>query len=342
MWNILQGGLLIGATPVLFDGSPGYPDMDRLWQLAEQAPMNIFGTSAAYITACMSAGLEPGRTHDLHALRTLGSTGSPLSPEGFKWVYDHVKRDVWLASVSGGTDPCTAFLGGSPLLPVHAGELQCRGLGVKAAAFDDEGKAVVDEVGELVITEPMPSMPLYLWNDPGNKRYLESYFETYPGIWRHGDWIRITERGSAVVLGRSDSTLKRQGVRMGSSEIYGAIEDFPEIADSLVVGYDRAGVYHMPLFVVLKQGVAMTEALQDKIRKRIRSSLSPRHVPDEIRVVPEIPKTLNGKKLEVPVKKILMGIPPEKAVNMDSMANPGAMDYFVEFARELDAADSKS
>jgi acetoacetyl-CoA synthetase len=334
MWNILQGGLLLGATPVLFDGSPGYPDMDRLWQLAEEAPMNIFGTSAAYITACMSAGLEPGRTHDLHALKMVGSTGSPLSPEGFNWIYEHVKKDVWLASVSGGTDPCTAFLGGSPLLPVRAGELQCRGLGVKAEAFDETGHAVVDEVGELVITEPMPSMPLYLWKDPGNKRYLESYFDTYPGVWRHGDWIKITPRGSTVVLGRSDSTLKRQGVRMGSSEIYGALEDLPEIADCLIVGYERDGIYHMPLFVVLKEGEDLTDALKEKIRKRIRTALSPRHLPDEILSVPEIPRTLNGKKLEVPVKKVLMGMPVEKAVNVDSMSNPEAIRYFLELAEK--------
>lgn len=335
MWNILQGGLLLGAIPVLFDGSPGYPDMDRLWQLAEAAPMDIFGTSAAYIGACMAAGLKPGKTHDLHALKMVGSTGSPLSPEGFNWIYEHVKKDVWLASVSGGTDPCTAFLGGSPLLPVYAGELQCRGLGVKAEAFDEEGSPLLDEVGELVITEPMPSMPLYLWNDPGNKRYVESYFETYPGVWRHGDWIRITPRGSAVVLGRSDSTLKRQGVRMGSSEIYSALEDVPEIVDTLIVGYERGGTYHMPLFVVLNEDEELTDGLKDKIRKRIRQALSPRHLPDDILTVPEVPRTLNGKKLEVPVKKVLMGMRVDKAVNVDSMSNPQAIEYFVELAKKL-------
>ncbi len=338
MWNILQGGLLVGATPVLYDGSPGYPDLHVLWNMAEKARINAFGTSAAFITACMNSGLEPGRKYNLANLKTIGSTGSPLSPEGFNWVYKKVKSDILLASVSGGTDPCSAFLGSCPILPVYAGELQCRCLGVKAEAFDEAGNALIGEVGELVITEPMPSMPLYLWNDSENKRYLESYFEMYPGVWRHGDWVKITERGGAVVLGRSDSTLKRMGVRMGSSEIYAAVEELPEIADSLVVGYNLPnGDYRMPLFVVLKAGAVFDEGMKEKIRKKIRSALSPRHVPDEILEVPEIPKTLNLKKLEVPVKKILSGMPVEKAVNIDSMSNPAAMDYFVEMAQRQDS-----
>lgn len=331
MWNIVQGALLLGAIPVLFDGNPGYPDLTTLWRLAEKAAVTVFGTSAAYITACMQAGLHPARDHALPALRTVGSTGSPLSPEGFRWIYEKVKPQVWLASVSGGTDPCSAFLGSSPLLPVHAGELQCRCLGIAAQAFDDTGNPLVGEVGELVITKPFPSMPLYLWNDQGNRRYVESYFETYPGIWRHGDWIRITPRGSAVILGRSDSTLKRQGVRMGSSEIYRAIEDIPEVLDSLIVGYERDGVYHMPLFVVLKEGVILDQALKDRISRKIRATLTPRHVPDSIDAIPEVPKTLNNKKLEVPVKKILMGIPLERAVNLDSMSNPGAIRFFADW-----------
>ncbi|MEW6140217.1 MAG: acetoacetate--CoA ligase [Thermodesulfobacteriota bacterium] len=329
MWNILQGSLLLGATPVLFDGSPGFPDMDILWKLAEEARMTNFGTSAAYITACMAEGLKPGVSHDLSALRTVGSTGSPLSPAGFKWVYDGVKSDLLLASVSGGTDPCSAFLGSCPLLPVRAGELQCRCLGVKAEAYDESGNPVRDEVGELVITEPMPSMPLYLWNDQDDRRYRESYFEMFPGVWRHGDWVKVTSYGSAVITGRSDSTLKRMGVRMGSSEIYGVVEELPEVVDSLIVGYeDSSGRYNMPLFVVLKESLQLDEALKDKIKVAIRKSLSPRHVPDEIHEVRSIPRTLNGKKLEVPVKKILSGVPVEKAVNTDSMMNPESLVYF--------------
>ncbi|MDQ7783326.1 MAG: acetoacetate--CoA ligase [Desulfomonilaceae bacterium] len=336
MWNILQAGLMLGATAVLYDGSPGYPDMDVLWELAEKAKMNVFGTSAAFITACMNEGMEPGKKHDLSALKAVGSTGSPLSPAGFKWVYDSIKDDILLGSVSGGTDPCTAFLGCCPLLPVRAGELQCRCLGVRAEALDDSGRELVNEVGELVISEPMPSMPLYLWNDPDNKRYIESYFEKYPGKWRHGDWVKITPSGSCVVLGRSDSTLKRMGVRMGSSEIYGVVDEIPEVVESLIVGFEGPdGRYLMPLFVALQPGLELDDSLKKKIAAKIRSSLSPRHVPDEIYVVPEIPKTLNMKKLEVPVKKILSGLPPETSVNLDSMSNPESLDFFIDMAKEM-------
>jgi len=336
MWNIVQSSLLMGATPVLFDGSPGYPDMDVLWDLAEKARFTLFGTSAAYITACMGEHMAPGKRHNLSTIKVIGSTGSPLPPEGFRWVYENVKEDVWLASVSGGTDIVSGFLAASPLLPVHASELQCSGLGIKTAAFDEDGNALIDQVGELVITEPMPSMPLFLWNDPDNTRYLESYFDLYPGVWRHGDWIKFTSRGSAVILGRSDSTLNRQGVRMGSSEIYSVVEDLPEIRDSLIVGFEgRDGQYHMPLFVVLNEGVELTDALKKKINISIRNALSPRHIPDNIFAISEVPHTLNGKKLEVPVKKILAGFPPEKAVNRDSMANPETITYFVDLAREF-------
>ena len=336
MWNIVQSSMLMGATPILFDGSPGYPDMDVLWDLAEKARFNVFGTSAAYITACMGEGMAPGKRHDLSSIKTIGSTGSPLPPEGFRWVYEKVKEDVWLASVSGGTDIVSGFLACSPTLPVHASELQCSGLGIKAAAFDEDGNELIDRVGELVITEPMPSMPLFLWNDQDNKRYMESYFDLYPGIWRHGDWIKFTSRGSAVILGRSDSTLNRQGVRMGSSEIYSVVEDLPEIADSLIVGFETTdGEYHMPLFVVLKERATLDDELKRKINKSIRSALSPRHVPDRIFAISEVPTTLNGKKLEVPVKKILAGFQAEKAVNVDSMANPETISYFVDLAREF-------
>lgn len=334
MWNLLISGLLMGCTVLLYDGSPAYPTMGALWQFAQEGGMTFFGTSAGYIASCMKAGIEPERDYDLSHLRGMGSTGSPLPPEGFRWVYEHVKQDIWLASVSGGTDVCSAFLGGSVLLPVHAGELQCRALGAKVEAFDEQGHPVIDEVGELVITEPMPSMPLYFWNDPGNKRYRESYFEMYPGVWRHGDWIKITPRGSAVIYGRSDSTINRMGIRMGSSEIYRVVEGLPEVLDSLIVGVELSGGrYYMPLFVVLREGVALDEALVAKIKAQLRSHISPHHVPDEVLVISEVPRTLSGKKLEVPIKKLLMGIAVEKAVSMDALSNPHAIAYFVEHAR---------
>ena len=328
MWNLLIGGLLLGIPVLLYDGSPGYPDMNVLWRFAEQSGMTFFGTSAGFILACMKAGITPGKAFDLSRLRGLGSTGSPLPPEGFQWIYEQIKRDLWLASISGGTDVCSAFLGGSVLLPVHAGELQCRLLGAKIEAFDDNGRPLIDEMGELVITEPMPSMPLFFWNDPEGKRYRES-------IWRHGDWVKITPRGSAVIYGRSDSTINRKGIRMGSSEIYRVVEDIPQVLDSLIIGVERAGgAYYMPLFVVLQPGVELDDALKTTIRNKIRANLSPHHVPDEIIAIPEVPRTLNGKKLEVPVKKLFMGAPLEKAISVDSMSNPQVMQYFIEFAKQ--------
>ena len=336
MWNILQGSLLTGATALLYDGSPGFPDINVLWEFAEKANLTVFGTSAAYITACMNEQLEPARTHNLSQLRVIGSTGSPLSPEGYKWVYEKVKKNILLGSVSGGTDPCTAFLGCCPLLPVKAGEIQCRCLGVNAQAFDEEGNSLIGEVGELVITEPMPSMPLYLWNDLEYERYVESYFTMYPGVWRHGDWVNIYKDGSGVILGRSDSTLNRQGVRMGSSEIYAVVESMNEILDSIVVGLETPDSgYYMPLFVVPREGLTLDDTLKNRINQKIRNALSPRHVPDEIHGILEVPQTLNGKKLEVPVKKILMGIPVEKAVNLDSMHNPESINYFVELSHRI-------
>ena len=252
MWNFVVGGLLVGSTILLYDGSPAYPDMNQLWQFAQDSKMTFFGTSAGYLTSCMKANIEPGKTYDLSQLKAIGSTGSPLPPEGFRWVYEHVKKDLWLVSASGGTDVCSAFVSGCVLLPVYTGEIQCRALGASVEAFDEQGKPLVDQVGELVITKPMPSMPLYFWNDPEGKRYQESYFEMYPGVWRHGDWIKITPRGSAIITGRSDSTINRMGVRMGSSEIYSVVEGLPEVLDSLVVGVEQAGgKYYMPLFVVL-------------------------------------------------------------------------------------------
>ncbi|MCS6880698.1 MAG: acetoacetate--CoA ligase [Oscillochloridaceae bacterium] len=336
MWNFLIGGLLAGATVLLYDGSPAYPDMGALWRLAAESRMTFFGTSAGYITALMKSDVEPGRQYDLSALVGIGSTGSPLPPEGFEWVYEHVKSDLWLASISGGTDVCGCFIAGAPILPVYSGELQCRALGVNAQAYDADGNSVIGVMGELVITEPMPSMPIYFWNDPDGRRYRESYFEMYPGKWRHGDWVVINERGGVVIYGRSDSTINRQGVRMGSSEIYRVVESLPEVLDSLVVDLEGlGGASYMPLFVVLREGVELDAALERKIKDAIRTALSPRHVPDAIFAIPDVPRTLSGKKLEVPVKKILMGVPVERAANPDSLRNPELLPFFVELAAKL-------
>ncbi|MGH3085970.1 MAG: acetoacetate--CoA ligase [Rubrobacteraceae bacterium] len=336
MWNFVVGSLLSGSTALVYDGNPGYPDMNALWSFAEETKMTVFGTSASYLTACMNAGIEPGKDFDLSSLVSIGSTGSPLPPEGFDWVYEHVKGDLWLFSTSGGTDVCTAFVGGVPLRPVRSGELQGRSLAVKVEAYDEEGKPRIGEVGELVITEPMPSMPIYLWNDPGGEKYLDSYFDKYPGVWRHGDWILIKENGACVIYGRSDSTINRGGVRMGTSEIYSAVESVEEVADSLVVDVHKPdGSAFMPLFVVLKEGEELDDDLKKSIKSSIRERTSPRHVPDEILQVEEVPRTLNGKKLEVPVKKILSGTPPEKAASKDSLSNPEVLDHYVELAKKM-------
>ncbi|MGE5636221.1 MAG: acetoacetate--CoA ligase, partial [Nocardioidaceae bacterium] len=337
MWNYLQAGLLAGAAVVLYDGSPAHPDLGALWRLAERAGVTCFGTSAGYLTACMKEGLEPGRTGDLSALRSVGSTGSPLPVEGFAWCYEALKRDLWLFSMSGGTDVCTAFVGGAPILPVHAGELQCRALGAAVQAFDPDGRPVVDRMGELVVTEPMPSMPIFFWNDHDGSRLRESYFDAFPGVWRHGDWIKITSRGSAVIYGRSDSTINRQGVRMGTSEIYSAVEALPEVLDSLVIHLDGGERDYMPLYVVLGEGVKLDDELRGRIRRELRERCSPRHVPDEIVQIDEVPRTLSGKKLEVPVKRILSGTSPEVAASRDSLANPDALDFFARLAARSDA-----
>jgi acetoacetyl-CoA synthetase len=339
MWNFLVGTLLTGATILLYDGSPAHPEPDVLWDFAQDTGMTCFGTSASYVASCMKAGIAPRDDHDLSALRSVGSTGSPLSPEGFRWIYERVKPDAWLFSTSGGTDVCTAFVGGCPILPVYLGELQCRSLGAAVEAFDDGGRPVVDQVGELVITEPMPSMPLFFWNDPDQERYRASYFDMYPGVWRHGDWIEITSRGTAVIYGRSDSTINRQGVRMGTSEIYRAVLAVPEVVDALVVDVPRqGGESFMPLFVVLREGAELDEGLEAEIKRRIRSDCSPRHVPNRVYAVAEVPRTLSGKVLEVPVKKILTGTAPERAASRDSLANPEALDFFVELAGRLESA----
>jgi acetoacetyl-CoA synthetase len=329
MWNLLVSGLAVGSAIVLYDGSPAHPDAAALWRMAADTGVTSFGVSAPYIQSCMKAGLHPGRDFDLSALRSVGSTGAPLPPEGFAWIYDDVGDDVMLSSLSGGTDVCTAFVGGVPLLPVRAGEIPCRLLGCKVEAFDEHARPVVGEVGELVITEPMPSMPVKFWNDPDGARLREAYFETYPGVWRHGDWIKFTDEGSCVIYGRSDSTLNRGGVRMGTSEFYRVVEELPEVEDSLVIDTSAAGVEGtLLLFVVLHQGAAL-EPVSAELRQRIRSQLSPRHVPDEIRAIPEVPRTLNGKKCEVPVKRVLAGVPLEKAVSEGALKNPDSMQPFL-------------
>ena len=333
MWNFLVSMLLTDASIVLYDGNPGHPTLDRLWDLAEDAGVTTFGTSASFIASCMKAGTEPSEGRDLSKLGAVGSTGSPLAPEGFEWVYEHVGRDTWLFSTSGGTDVCTAFVGGVPILPVYRGELQARALGCAVEAWSEDGKPLTSEVGELVITKPMPSMPVFFWSDPDGERYRASYFEMFPGIWRHGDWIEITERSTAIIYGRSDSTINRGGIRMGTSEIYRAVFSLDEITDALVVDVPRPGTEGwMPLFVVLREGETLDDELIKRIATRVREDCSPRHVPNEVHQVAEVPRTLSGKVLEVPVKRILMGTPPEQAASRDSLANPQALDPFVELA----------
>ena len=333
MWNYLHAALLTGATIVQYDGSPGYPDISVLWRLAVKAPVHHFGTSAPFIMACKKAGIHPGEYGSLSALRSVSSTGSPLPQEGFDYVYESIKKDMWLCSMSGGTDVCTAFVGGCPLLPVYEGEIQCRALGCELYALDEDGNKIWDEVGEMVITKPMPSMPVYFWNDPNFEKYLSGYFETYPGIWRHGDWVKITPQNGVIILGRSDATLNRQGVRIGTAEIYRAVDTIPEIKDSLIVNIELpGGGDYMPLFVVMKDQYKLTPEVREQIRKTLRATYSPRHVPDEIIAVDDIPYTISGKKMEMPVKKILMGKPVEKSVNTGSVKNPESLEFFKKFA----------
>jgi acetoacetyl-CoA synthetase len=333
MWNFLVGVLLTEASIVLYDGNPGTPDMGVLWDLAERAGVTCFGTSASYIASCMKAEVEPARGRDLSALDRVGSTGSPLAPEGFTWIYDQLGSDTWLFSTSGGTDVCTAFVGGVPTRPVYLGELQGRALGAAVESWDEDGNAVVGEMGELVITKPMPSMPLFFWGDDDGSRLEESYFSMYPGVWRHGDWIEITERGTAIIYGRSDSTINRGGIRMGTSEIYSAVLGVEDVVDALVVDVPRdGGDSWMPLFVVLRDGASLTDDLVAEIKRRIREDCSPRHTPNEIRAIKEVPRTLSGKVLEVPVKRILMGEAVDKAASRDSLQNPKALDYFADLA----------
>jgi acetoacetyl-CoA synthetase len=336
VWNLLASALLVGGSIVCFDGNPAWPDPAAIWRHVGETRTQHFGCGAALFAGAIKAGVEPARAADLSALEGISSTGSPLTADAFQWIYEHVKQDLWLASISGGTDIAGGFVGGCPLLPVTAGEIQCRLLGVDAQAWNEQGQAVVGEVGELVIAKPMPSMPIGFWNDPGDRRYRESYFEMFPGKWRHGDWIRFTERGTSVIYGRSDTTINRHGIRMGTAEIYRAVEEVPEVLDSLVVDLEYLGrPSFMPLFVVLREGVVLDDALKARIVERIRTHASARHVPNEIYAVAEIPRTLTGKKMELPVRKLLLGAQLAKVASPDAMANPASLAEYAAFATRI-------
>lgn len=333
MWNVQSMALGQGATVCIFDAAPNHPDMMELWRFAARERLTYLGAGAAFFDTCRKAGIRPVDEVDLGHLTAIGSTGSPLSQDAYDWIYTAAKPDVWLAPISGGTDIAGAFVAGNPMLPVRAGEMQCRVLGNAVRAFDDAGKELIGEVGELVCTEPLPSMPLYFWGDTDGTRLYESYFDTYPGVWRHGDWIEITEDGGAIIYGRSDATINRKGLRLGSSEIYRAVEALPEITDSLVVDLEFLGRdSFMPLFVVPAPGVTLDDALRERINQAIRTGVSARFIPNEIVAISDVPRTLSGKKLEVPVKKLLLGGDPDTVVNRDSMANPGSFDTFIAYA----------
>jgi len=335
MWNFLTSALLLGVTPVLYDGHPAHPEPDALWKIVAETRTGFFGASPTYVQMLEQARVVPKEKFDLSALRSIMLAGSPVTAECMKWFYDNVKSDLLVGPGSGGTDVCTGFVGAAPILPVYAGEIQARHLGVDAQAFNENGQPVVDEVGELVIRQPMPSMPVFFWNDRDNRRYRESYFAEFPGVWRQGDFFRVNRRGGCFVLGRSDATLNRYGIRIGTAEIYRCVESLPEIADSLIVNLDLpGGRFFMPMFVKIAAGAVLDEDVREKIRQRLRTDYSPRHVPDRIYEVAAIPYTLTGKKMEVPVRRILMGMPAEKAANRDAMADPTALDFFLRFAAE--------
>jgi acetoacetyl-CoA synthetase len=335
VWNFLVAGLLHGATIVLYDGSPVYPDVNAVWRVAQDTEATLVGVGAGYLVAGEKAQAQPGTDLDLSRMRSILQTGSTLPPSAWVWTYEQVKRDVWLQSISGGTDICSVLAGGCPLLPVYAGRLQARSLGVDLQAWNAEGKPVVGEEGELVVTRPIPSMPLYFWNDADGKRYHESYFDTFPGVWRHGDWITVYDDETVAISGRSDSTLNRMGVRMGSADLYQVVDSFPEIADSLVVGVERPnGEYFMPLFVTLAEGATLDDDLRERLKQALRRQLSPRHVPDDIIVVPAVPRTLTGKKLEVPIKRILQGARPGDVSAAGAITDPEMLDWFERFAQQ--------
>ena len=333
MWNAQTAALGRGACIHMYDSVPNHPDMGVLWRYVADQEITYFGAGAAFFTGCIKGGVRPRDQGDLSALRSLGATGSPLTADAYEWVYEAVKPDIWLHPFSGGTDLCGAFVGGNPMAPVRAGEMQCRFLGNAVRAFDDAGNELIGEVGELVCTEPLPSMPLYFWGDDDGSRLFASYYDTYPGVWRHGDWIEITPEGGSVIYGRSDATINRRGVRMGSSEIYQAVEGLNEVLDSLVIDLEFLGRdSFMPLFVVLAKGTVLDDALRAKINNAIRIGVSARFQPNEIVEIKEVPRTLSGKKLEVPVKKLLLGGDADKVVNRDSMVNPDSFDPFIAYA----------
>jgi len=335
MWNFLQASMLVGAVPLLYDGSPAYHNLNSLWELAEQLPIHHFGTSAPYLTACMKKRLVPGSSYDLSSLRSIGSTGAPLPPETFDWVYQNVSQDVWLCSMSGGTDVCTAFVGGCPTEPVYKGAIQCRALGCTLYAYDENGNAITNSLGEMVIEKPMPSMPIYFWNDPNNERYKSSYFEKFEDKWCHGDWINIYDNGSLMIQGRSDATLNRKGIRIGTAEIYAVLDKITGIIDSLIVDIEKGNEDDiMPLFVVLEKGIKLSE-IKKTIAESLKKECSPRHVPDRIIQVKDIPYTLSGKKMEIPVKKALMGMDISKSVNPDAVRNPEAMAFFMDYSTDF-------
>ena len=335
MWNILIGGLLVESAVVLFDGDPAWPDLTRLWEIAEDAGITFFGVSAGYLERCAAERLDPAASLDLSRVRSVGSTGAPLPPAGYRWVRESLGPGVPVASISGGTDVCTAFVGSCPLVDVRDDEIPCRLLGVEAEAFDARARSVTGELGELVVTEPMPSMPVQFWGDDGDERYRASYFDMYPGVWRHGDWVVLSERGGCTVSGRSDATLNRGGVRMGTAEFYRVVESSSGVEDSLVVQAAVAGRAQLLLFVVRTDGRALDDEAIESIRTLLRAELSPRHVPDRILGVTAIPRTLNGKKLEVPVKRVLEGAAPTEVVSRDAVSNPHALDEFVTIGRSL-------
>jgi acetoacetyl-CoA synthetase len=334
MWNVQLGGLLTGATIALAEGSPGTPDMGRLWRFAEAMEVTVFGAGAAYFIACMKAGVVPGDVAELGRIKLIGSTGSPLPPEAYAWLWDTIRADLWISPIAGGTDISGAFLAGSPTLPVHVGEMQARALGASVQAFDEDSHSVENDVGELVCTKPMPSMPLYLWGDQDGARLTNSYFDTYPGIWRQGDWVRITPHGGAVIYGRSDATINRHGIRMGTADIYRVVEDNRAIADSLVVDLEYLGQPScMILFLKLAEAVEWSERLEAELAATLKTRVSPHHVPDRVAVAPDIPYTLTGKKMEVPIKKRLLGRAMSDVATPDAMANPGCLDWYDAYAR---------
>ena len=337
MWNFLQSALLMGASIVLYDGSPTYPSFDALWKFSDELNINHFGTSAPYLVAHMKKQLDIKSKHSLSSVRSISSTGAPLPSEAFEYVYNSIKDDVWLCSMAGGTDVCTAFVGGSPFYDIHSGEIQCRALGVSLYALNSFGESITDQLGEMVIDKPMPSMPIYFWNDANNTRYKSSYFEHYSGKWRHGDFIKINSKTNGLVIyGRSDATLNRHGIRIGTSEIYSAVNKIESIEDSLIVNLELdKGKHYMPLFVKLKEGINLNDAIKNTINTQLKNDYSPRHIPDNIIEVPDIPYTISGKKMEAPIKKILLKMPLETSINIDAMRNPESINFFIEFSKTI-------